>query len=74
MNFQKLGTSEDFPEVGFLQQFSEPPKNFPKPLRSVPPKKQGCVWPLEFVLKLGIFFNFSYAPTWSNITYGHTLD
>jgi hypothetical protein len=32
------------------------------------------VWPLEFVLKLGIFFIFSYASTWSNITYDHTLD
>jgi hypothetical protein len=44
LNYQEPGTSEDFPEVGFLQQFPEPPENFPEPLRFVlPEKKQGCV-------------------------------
>jgi hypothetical protein len=40
LNFQEPGTFEDVSEVGFLQQFSEPPENFPEPLRFVLPEKK----------------------------------
>jgi hypothetical protein len=57
LNFKNPEPPKNFSEVGFLQQFSEPPVNFPEPLRSVLLEKQGCVWPLEFALKIGIFLH-----------------
>jgi hypothetical protein len=43
LNFENPEPPKNFPEVGFLQQFSEPLENFPEPLRSVLPEKHGCV-------------------------------
>jgi hypothetical protein len=75
LNFQNPGTSEDFPGGWVPAAILGTSGEFPETSEVCTSRKIGMrVWPLEFVLKLGIFFIFSYASTWSNITYGHTLD
>jgi hypothetical protein len=43
LNSQIPEPLKNFSEVEFLQQFSEPPENFPEPLGSALSEKQGCL-------------------------------
>ena len=43
LNSQIPEPLKNFSEVEFLQQFPEPPENFPEPLGSALPEKQGCL-------------------------------
>jgi hypothetical protein len=58
LNFQKPGTSEDFPRGWVPAAILGTSGEFPGTSEVCTTRKTGmCVWPLEFVLKLGIFLH-----------------
>jgi hypothetical protein len=75
LNFQRLGTSEDFPRGWVPAAILGTSGEFPGTSEvCTTRKKTGMCVALGVCVKAWIFFIFSYAPTWSNITYGNTLD
>jgi hypothetical protein len=75
LNLQEPGTSEEFPEGWVPAAILGTSGEFPGSSEVCTTRKTRMCVALGVCVKAWIFFFiFSYASTWSNITYGHTLD